>query len=161
MVAGRKPTPSALKLVKGNPGKRPMNQREAVLALAEPSPPPFLCDDAKVEWGRVCSVLFSAGLMTEIDRAALAAYCSSYGRWAKAERALGKMAEQDPQNYALMIRTKEGNAIQNPLVGVANKAKLDMVRFAAEFGMTPAARSRVEAGSFNGNQKEDKAAKYF
>lgn len=161
MVAGRKPIPTALKLVRGNPGKRALPKNEAKLALAEPTPPAFLCDDAKVEWGRVCSVLFSAGLMTEMDRAALGAYCASYGRWAQAERALGAMAEKDAANYALMIRTKDGNAIQNPLVGVANKAKADMVRFAAEFGMTPAARSRVEAGTGNGNQVENKAAKYF
>ena len=63
--------PTALKLVKGNPGKRAVNKAEAVVALSEPTPPAFLCDDAKVEWGRVCSALYAAGLMTELDRAAL------------------------------------------------------------------------------------------
>jgi P27 family predicted phage terminase small subunit len=43
----------------------------------------------------------------------------------------------------LIIRTKAGNAIQNPLVGAANKAMADMVRYAAEFGLTPSARTRV------------------
>jgi hypothetical protein len=33
MTAGRKPTPTALKLVKGNPGKRAVNKAEAVVAL--------------------------------------------------------------------------------------------------------------------------------
>src|SRR5690554_3889293 len=88
MTVGRKPKPTALKIIAGNPGKRPLPQNEAVVALAEPTPPPFLCDDAKVEWGRVCSQLYAAGLMTEIDRAALAAYAAAYGRWAQAERAL-------------------------------------------------------------------------
>ena len=44
----------------------------------------------------------------------------------------------------LLIKTKEGNIIQQPLVGIANKAKADMVRFAAEFGMTPSSRARIE-----------------
>jgi len=44
-----------------------------------------------------------------------------------------------------MTKTSNGNAIQNPLVGIANKAMADMVHFAIEFGMTPAARSRVVA----------------
>lgn len=160
MTAGRKPTPTALKLVKGNPGKRALPKAEAVVALSEPTPPAFLCDDAKVEWGRVCSALYSAGLMTELDRAALAAYCAAYGRWAQAERAINRMAAKDELNAALMIKTTSGNAIQNPLVGIANKAKADMVRYAAEFGMTPSARSRVTATP-DDQKQEDRAARYF
>ena len=45
-----------------------------------------------------------------------------------------------------------GHMIQNPLVGVANKAMNDMVRFAAEFGMTPAARSRVSVSEGAGEK---------
>ena len=145
MTAGRRPTPTALKLVKGNPGKRALPKNEAVVALSEPTPPAFLCDEAKVEWGRVCSALYAAGLMTDLDRAALAAYAAAYGRWAQAERAINRMAAKDELNAALMVKTVSGNAIQNPLVGIANKAKSDMVRYATEFGMTPSARSRVTA----------------
>lgn len=50
MTVGRKPTPTALKLVKGNPGKRALPKSEAVVALSEPTPPAFLYDDAQ---GRV------------------------------------------------------------------------------------------------------------
>jgi len=159
-TTGPKPKPTALKLVTGNPGKRALPKNEASLPLCEPTPPAFLCDDAKVEWGRVCSALYAAGLMTELDRAALAAYCAAYGRWAQAERAINTMAGKDGINAALLIKTKEGNAIQNPLVGIANKARNDVVRFAAEFGMTPSARSRVSATPEE-NEKENKAARYF
>lgn len=160
MTAGRKPTPTALKLVKGNPGKRALPKNEAVVALSEPTPPAFLCDDAKVEWGRVVSMLYAAGLMTELDRAALAAYAAAYGRWAQAERAINRMAAEDELNAALVTTTTSGNAIQNPLVGIANKAKADMVRYAVEFGMTPSARSRVTANPED-SAKENKAASYF
>lgn len=75
--------------------------------------------------------------MTELDRAALAAYAAAYGRWAQAEQAINRMAaKEDELNAALMIKTTSGNAIQNPLVGIANKAKANMVRYAAGFGMT-------------------------
>lgn len=160
MKPGTKPKPTGLKLVTGNPGKRALPKNEAVLPLCEPTPPAFLCDDAKVEWGRVCSALYAAGLMTEMDRAALAAYCAAYGRWAQAERAVNQMAAKDGINAALLIKTKDGNAIQNPLVGIANKARADVVRFAAEFGMTPSARTRVTATP-DDNQQENKAARYF
>lgn len=95
--------------------------------------------------------LFDLGLLTRIDRAALAAYCMAYERWVKAEEALTKMAARDLLTGGLMIKTINGNAIQNPLVGTANRAMLDVVKYAAEFGMTPAARSRIAAG-VTGNQ---------
>lgn len=160
MSVGRKPKPTALRLIEGNRGKRALPKKEAVIALAEPTPPSFLCDDAKVEWGRVCSELYAAGLMTELDRAALGAYCAAYGRWAQAERAINRMAAKDELNAALMIKTVSGNAIQNPLVGIANKAKSDVVRYAAEFGMTPSARARVTATPPN-EKEENPLRKFF
>jgi P27 family predicted phage terminase small subunit len=145
-MRGRKPTPTFLKIVNGNPGKRPLNEGEAKVAPARPTPPAFLSDDATQEWDRVIDRLFEVGLMTDLDRSTLAAYCDAYGRWAQASRSLARMAEQDLLTGAMMIKTKNGNAIQNPLLGIANHARAEMVRFAAEFGMTPSARTRIDVG---------------
>jgi P27 family predicted phage terminase small subunit len=147
---GRKPTPTHLKLVTGNPGKRALPKREPQIAALPPDVevpvPAHLCDEAKVEWGRIITGLQAVGLVTTVDRGALAACCQAYGRWVQAERALSTMAEQDQLTKALMIRTRGGNAIQNPLVGTANRAMELYLKAAAEFGMTPSARSRVSAG---------------
>ena len=146
MISGRKPKPTALKLLTGNPGGRKLNANEANPDLAQPTPPDFLNNHAKVEWGRIVGRLFRAGLMTELDRSVLAAYCQSYGRWVQAEHALTQMAEaQADADESLTIVTHNGTAMQNPLIGIANKAKADTVRYALEFGMTPSARSRVSA----------------
>lgn len=160
MTAGRKPKPTHLKLVTGNPGKRAMPKAEARVVPALPSPPPHLADDAKVEWGRVSEDLYKVGLLSHIDRAALAAYCQAYARWAQAERAIAEMAKRDQLTGGLMIKTSNGNAIQNPLVGTANKAAADMVRYAAEFGMTPSARSRITATPPEDGAEHDPASKY-
>jgi phage terminase small subunit len=60
-----------------------------------------------------------------------------------------------------MIRTLAGNVIQNPLVGTANRAMADMVKYAVEFGLTPSARARIAAGprpqeasKFDGRNRE-------
>ena len=155
---GRKPKPTHLKVVTGNPGKRQLNENEPRPDLAIPAPPPHLSDEAKVEWGRVCDQLYRLKLLSEIDRTSLAAYCQAYGRWVQAERALAKMAESDGVTKGLLVKTRNGNAIQNPLVGTANKAMADMMRYAAEFGMTPSARSRL---STDAQDKDDPARKYF
>ncbi len=160
MAMGRKPKPTHLKLVTGNPGRRPLPAVEAQAVPALPSPPPHLSDDAKVEWGRVSEELYKIGLLSGIDRASLAAYCQAYGRWAIAERAIAEMGKRDLLTGGLMIKTSNGNAIQNPLVGTANKAMSDLVRYAAEFGMTPSARSRIIAAP-PGSESQDPVAAYL
>ena len=145
MKPGTKPKPTHLKLVTGNPGRRALNRKEAKAKPSIPKPPAHMTPDAVEEWSRVATELFNLGILSEIDRAALAAYAMAYGRWVQAERAIAKMAEKDQLTGGLMIKTSNGNAIQNPLVGTANKAAADMMRYAAEFGMTPSARSRISA----------------
>ena len=68
-----------------------------------------------------------------------------------------------------MIKTSNGNLVQNPLVGTANKAMSEMMRYAVEFGMTPSARSRVDAhvpfdgGKFAGllGGRDERAERHF
>jgi P27 family predicted phage terminase small subunit len=131
-----------MKRLLGNPGRRPLPKNEPQPLSRKPQPPAHLSEDALGEWARVESELDAIGILSGLDRAALAAYCQAYGRWAQAERALAKMSNAAD---GLIIKTVSGNMIQNPQVGVANKAMADMVRYAAEFGMTPSARSRVNA----------------
>ena len=77
------------------------------------------------------------GVLTIVDRAALAAYCQAWGRWSDAEEKLAAMPA--------MIRTPSGYVQQNPWLGVANKQLDLMGRFMAELGITPASRSRMRA----------------
>ncbi|MEO0035368.1 MAG: hypothetical protein RLZZ501_1391, partial [Pseudomonadota bacterium] len=64
-MAGRRPTPTHLKLVRGNPGKRPLNEAEPTPARALPSPPAHMSDEAKVAWGRMATLLDQMGVLTE------------------------------------------------------------------------------------------------
>jgi P27 family predicted phage terminase small subunit len=146
-----------LKLIKGNPGRRPIKE-EVELPPADVTPPSYLKGMARSEWRRIAPGLHAAGILTAVDTVPLAAYCMAYGRWRAAENAIAKMAERDALTSGLMIKTTNGNAIQNPLVGTSNKAASDMVRFAAEFGMTPSARSRISA---SGPKGKDPADKFF
>lgn len=140
---GPKTKPTQLKVLSGTARKHRLNANEPHPEVARPEAPDHLTPAARLEWERVIEQTVSLGIMTELDRGALAAYCQAYGRWVTAETALTRMAEKDVVTEGLIIRTKAGNAIQNPLVGAANKAMADMVRYAAEFGLTPSARTRV------------------
>jgi phage terminase small subunit len=74
-MRGRKPTPTRLKVLTGNPGKRPLNAAEHHPEPAVPDCPPELGPVARREWDRLVSELAPLRLLTHLDRAALAAYC--------------------------------------------------------------------------------------
>lgn len=134
-MRGRKPTPTALKLAMGNPGRRPINGREPKPPASRPTCPSHLSATAKAEWKRVAGVLNEIGLLTQIDRTILAAYCQAYGRWVEAER---RLAETPP-----LLKTPAGYVQVSPWVTISNKQVELMTRLMAELGLTPSARSRL------------------
>ena len=143
---GRKAIPIPLKVLRGNPGKQKLPENEPQPPMNMPKPPQHLCKDAKREWKKICPALHAMGVLSEIDKSILAAYCASYALWEKSWRAIKQMESTGKLGAGLMIQTTNGNMIQNPLVGTANKAAGDMIRYASELGMTPAARTRIKAG---------------
>lgn len=135
-MAGRKPKPTALKELAGNPGKRPLNTREPKPRTELPPCPRHLTGEARREWRRMGGELARMGVVTAVDRAALAAYCVAWARWVDAEGQVAKLGT--------IVKTANGNLIQNPYLAVANRALEQMTRLATEFGMTPSSRSRVQ-----------------
>jgi P27 family predicted phage terminase small subunit len=134
-MRGRKPVPTRLKLMAGNPGKRPINHDEPQPAAAFPTCPPELGPVARAEWERLVPELGELGLLTNLDRAALAAYCGAYALWAEATAAI--------QKYGTMVKAPSGYPMQSPYIGLANRQAELMIRLSSEFGFTPASRSRI------------------
>nr|WP_248114323.1 phage terminase small subunit P27 family [Bradyrhizobium sp. 2S1]MCK7667582.1 phage terminase small subunit P27 family [Bradyrhizobium sp. 2S1] len=140
------PMPFALRVLRGNPGKRPLrSEPQPTRPPTCPEPPQFIVGYAADEWRRVAPELHALGLLTRIDVPALAAYCVSYAGWRQAAELLARMAVNDPMTSGQLIKTKYGDARQNPLVSIARKYAADMVRFASEFGLTALARTRISA----------------
>ena len=133
--SGGKPTPTPLKLLRGNPGRRPLNQNEPQPAVRLPTPPAHLSKEARKEWRRSGAFLLEIGLISDLDRSAFAAYCTAYGRWVEAEEAL--------KTYGLMLKSPNGFPIQSPYLAVANRAMEQMRSLLSEFGMSPASRTKV------------------
>lgn len=70
-MAGRKPKPTAVKKLEGNPGKRKLNTKEPVPAKGMPTCPNWLLPEAKSEWKRLAELMNQMGVLTEVDRAHL------------------------------------------------------------------------------------------
>lgn len=135
MMRGRRPKPTRLKLLMGNPGKRPINMDEPKPEPMVPDCPPELGPVARKEWHRLAAELAKLRILTQLDRAALAAYCGAYALWAE--------ATENIQKFGTMVKSPTGYPIQSPYVSIANRQAEIMMRIASEFGFTPASRSRI------------------
>jgi len=136
-MRGRRPEPTRLKLLRGNPGKRKLDPNEVAPAPAATlQPPAWLDAEAIVEWNRLAPILHRLGLLTEIDTDALATYCQTWARWREADAQI--------RRYGMVIKGKGGYPVISPFVAVANRAMAHMRSFLIEFGMTPSARTRVK-----------------
>ena len=119
-MAGRPPTPTALKLLRGNPGKRPLNDREPKPRLGAEVPPFVRGNPAFVaEWKRHSERLTRYGLLTEVDDDALGALC------------------------VLSVKFREMVAADATAPALANITR-ELRALWSRFGMTPADRARVK-----------------
>lgn len=131
MINAKKPTPVQLKILAGNPGKRPLNTD-----VPQPTPGIGACPDwfpaeAMEEWQRVVPELAALGVLTRVDRAVLEAHCLAYAE--------------------MIITAKTGGMIKASLLG-------QLRILAAELGLTPSARARMTTPK---GESDDPAEAFF
>lgn len=126
-MAGRKPKPTAVKKLEGNPGKRKLNTKEPIPAKGMPECPEWLLAEAKKEWERLADLMNQMGVLTEVDMAAFAAYCQSYARW--------KEAQEHISSEGSTFEIDKGYQQQTPWVGIANTNQKLMLQAASELDL--------------------------
>jgi P27 family predicted phage terminase small subunit len=133
---GPAPKPSKKKKLEGNRGRRPLNTREPEPEQGAPNCPDFLVGAAREEWERVVPQLDAMHLLTKVDLGALVCYCQAYAdvSWAAAQ------IEENGRTYC----GTNGNWCAHPAVRIMAESSKRLRLFAAEFGLTPAARTRVQ-----------------
>lgn len=155
-MAGRRPIPTHLKIVAGNPGKRAINKAEPKPRRELPSCPAHLSDSGKDSWGRLSLILDRMGVLTEADSAALERLCDCYTDILEC-RAL---VERDGRTYT--VTTQGGDTLikGNPAVAQLRAADSQFKSYLVEFGLTPASRSKVHAYP-DDDDKKDPLAEFF
>lgn len=147
MPAGRKAKPRHLKILEGNPGKRALKD-EPRPTPRPPKPPTWLSKEAAAEWKRLVPELDRVGLLTLVDRAALAAYCEA---WSTHKEAVGDVKRNGIKLEIERERfSRNGDSlgvdvivVPNPAVKVQKEMASLMRGYMAEFGLTPYSRSRL------------------
>jgi len=146
-MKGRKPKPTAMRILQGNPGKRALNDREPVPPRGMPECPEYLDPVAQAEWARTADILHEMGLLSLADRTALAAYCTAYSRWIHAEDQVRKFG-------AIVKSPEKGFPMKSPYLTIAEQSLETMRKFMVEFGLTPSSRSRIRVPEGGGAQDE-------
>lgn len=137
MARGRKPTPSATKRLRGNPGKRTVNHLEPAFEVAIPEPPSHLDEIALTEWNLLTQELAAKQVITQVDKAILALYCETWSEWIM----LGELLKEHPT----VIKTyPTGAEYVTLLIGARRSARQELKAYAAELGITPSSRTKVK-----------------
>jgi P27 family predicted phage terminase small subunit len=140
MLRGRKPVPTHLKLLRGNPGKRRINRVEP--AISDPlgvHPDSIQTDAQKALWARVCAEA-PQGLFRSLDRELLAVWVAAAD--------LHRQALAEINKRGLMLKSPhKGILMQNPWLAILNRQAMIMMKAASEMGFTPSSRSRIQMPS--------------
>lgn len=126
---GPAPQPTALKIARGNPGKRPINEREPVPVPGEiTSPPSHLAGRSLEKWNELFPILQGMRIFTPADAETLARYCILWEQW-----------------LVFVGYVRDGTVSSPPAATMCLKLSPLLLRIEQEFGLTPSARSNLIA----------------
>ncbi|WP_127506259.1 phage terminase small subunit P27 family [Paenibacillus humicus] len=141
---GPRPKPTELKVLEGTyrNDRAPVNEPKPSAPNQLPKAPPYFNATARKEWNRIGPELMRLGLLTIADMTLFEAYCLSYSRHAEATKSLKKAGTMF---HEYTNKAGATNFVQRPEIAVIQKEAAVIKMLCAEFGLSPAARARMEA----------------
>jgi len=135
-MRGRKPVPTYLKVLRGNPGKRALNKNERIPEGRLADSPDWMTEGQKAGWNYAIEHA-PLGLLKKLDRSVLAA-------WVVAED-LHRRASEQVEKFGILTKAPNtGLPIQSPYLPVLNKQAQIILKAAEQLGFTPASRTRIQ-----------------
>lgn len=139
-MPGRKPKATTLKLINGNPGRRPLNKEEPQFESGMPDKPDWFDTYASEEWDRLTTNLNGQRVFTKNDLGILVSICIAY--------------EQLRETLAIIKAVGRSYTVEDMGGNTHYKARPECVRFEtaqkeyrtllAEIGFSPSSRSRIK-----------------
>lgn len=161
-MRGRKPKPTSLHLLNGNPSKKTLKNTGEPLPLPiVPACPTWLKPEGKKLWKGLVPELERMNILTMVDGGALSAACQSWAVYLECERFF-KQKDEDTgkvngRTYQYTNKLGFTNVLPRPEVAIGQRALADYKGFITEFGLTPASRTRINV-AVGGNSKGKKKA---
>ena len=135
---GRNRKPTSLKLVDGTyrESRAAKNEAKPPVSVKIPKPPEQLTAEAKREWRRAAPMLHRLGLLSQADLPVFACYCQAWADF---------LLSVETIKYApKVVKTPNGHLQVHPLMTMRRQCADQLLRFAGQFGMTPAARTKID-----------------
>lgn len=154
---GPKAKPTRLRILEGNPGGKPINDREPQPKTGMPTCPKRYSGDARKLWLRIGRELAACGIMAKIDGQAFELLIDAYVEYLGAT---DKVSKTGP----IWLEQGDGKIPKfaySPYWVQANKAGKKLHVLLREFGMTPSARSSIKAAAPIIENTQDPASRYF
>jgi len=152
---GPKPTPTATLKIRGSwRGKS---------RQAEPAPegravkPRWVKKLAAKKWDELRPQLDAMGVLSKIDAGALARYCDTWAWW----RATRDWLEKNGEFYEAVNKSGDEYTAQYPQVNLCLKLAQQLSKLEAEFGLTPSARTNMQAVKSLGKGNKDLKKRFF
>ena len=134
-MRGRKPTPTNLKLLKGETRPSRINKNEPKPKPLAPAAAAWLSADARKLRKGLAPKLEALGILTEADGASFDLMLTHYSLASEAARTLKKEGS--------IIEDSKGYPAKHPAVQILRDHSAAFLRYAAEFGLTPSSRARL------------------
>jgi P27 family predicted phage terminase small subunit len=135
---GRAPTPKkVLELTDSRWVKDLRRPAEIEFTVGMPDVPEIVEENPEAldEWNRIAPSLFKIGILSKDNRSALATLCLAWADFQSLRR--------DIEEEGWTLLGSSGHSIKNPKAILMNEARLAVLRYSQEFGVTPSSRSRV------------------
>jgi P27 family predicted phage terminase small subunit len=135
-MAGRKPKPTALKLIQGTERPSRANKLEPIPQGNLTDAPEWMTQSQKDGWTfAICNS--PKGLLKQLDKSALSV-------WVVSED-LHRQASEKLAQFGLLTKAPNtGLPIQSPYLPIVNKQAAIMLKAASELGFTPSSRTRIQ-----------------
>lgn len=143
---GHNRKPTALRILEGNPGKRPLPKDEPQPPAGKPKVPVWVQGSARKLWRQIAPALESMGVLTTVDTHALGMLVDAYAQYLQAKAVIDKegltyekerfVDQERGFVHVLEIR-------QRPEVPIMQDAWKRVLNMMVQFGVTPASRSRL------------------
>ncbi|MBX9580488.1 MAG: phage terminase small subunit P27 family [Gemmataceae bacterium] len=152
-MRGPPPEPTAVRVLKGNPGRRKLNDAEPVTPPLSVTPPEWMEGDAlaKQFWHELAKTVTAMTVGQESDRAALEMLSMCL---AEARRAYERLEEDGRTVFSI-----QGGEKVSPHFTIMSRMISQAMGIMKEFGMTPASRTRVRALATG--QRESKLSRFL
>jgi P27 family predicted phage terminase small subunit len=155
-VGGRPPTPSALKELHGNPGRRPLNENEPKPNVYLPEKPPYeMSEQATQIFRSKASELYQCGILTNLDAEFLAIWAEMMAEYVEIKK---EIQEQGRVYYKQRI-DGSGNELmepsRNPNMITLENLRREIRFYSARLGTEPSARVKLQVIKVDENEFDD------